>query len=320
MNVQSENGENSKSRFPRDMEDTIRIYFHDMGDYRPLSAKKEREWAREIAEAREELEQILTRRSSESEAEHERLISEAQKKLADKIRRLVKANLRLVVSIAKKYVNRGLAFSDLLQEGNIGLIKAAERFDWRRGCRFSTYATWWIRQSISRGISDKSRTIRLPVHLSDRLSKIRNVSNKIYQEEQRYPTYDEIAEVIGRPVSEVEMIFIMNNTPVSLQSQISEDENSTLCEIIPDESAESPEKEYEMSELRMLVQAALTPLTERERSVLRLRFGIGSGVQHTLEEIGRFLGLTRERIRQIEKSALNKLRKPGMSKDLDTFL
>ncbi|MBN1550184.1 sigma-70 family RNA polymerase sigma factor [bacterium] len=303
----------------REPDDTIRMYFHDMGDYKPLNQITEQEWAKEIAEAKQHLDAVLTAAADSVSLENDKKIAEAQNVLNDKINRLVKANLRLVVSIAKRFTNRGMAFSDLLQEGNIGLIKAAERFDWERGCRFSTYATWWIRQAITRAISDQSRTIRLPVHLSETLNKMNRISHQYLQEHRRYPTFDELAQALDRPIEEIIRISQISLGPYSLQTIIGDDEESYLLDFLEDTSTESPFEKTEINELRELVRAALTPLSERERVVLRLRFGIGSGIEHTLEEIGRFLGLTRERIRQIEASALEKLRRPGKSDDLRTF-
>ncbi len=294
-------------------DDTIRMYFHDMGDYKPLSREVENQWAMEITLAKTKLEQTIqeSEKASQSEGEVFEKLMMAQDELNEKINRLVRANLRLVVSIAKKYFNRGLAFADLLQEGNIGLIKAAERFDYTKGFRFSTYATWWIRQAITRAISDQSRTIRLPVHLTEILNKINSLSHRLLQKNQRYPSLDEISGEIGRPTDEIERISGLNQKPFSLQSLVGEEEETPLSDFLEDKSVESPMSEAERFELRELVKAALTPLTDREQIILRLRFGIGTGVEHTLEEIGQFLGLTRERIRQIEGNALQKLRRSG---------
>jgi RNA polymerase primary sigma factor len=302
-----------------DMDDTIKMYFHDMGSYKPISAEKEKEWAREIAQAREEFEARLHVASQSNEPEAAVAVARAHEKLNLKISRLVRANLRLVIAIAKRYSNRGYPFADLLQEGNIGLIKAAERFDWKRGCRFSTYAIWWIRQAITRAISDYSRTIRLPVHLSEMLNKMNRISHRLIQENYRSPTLEELSKEIGRPIEEIRRIFALNQNPYSLHAMVGDDEETPLCDFLADRSAKSPVVEAEHNELRELVQAALTPLTERERIVLRLRFGIGTGVEHTLEEIGKFLGLTRERIRQIESHALEKLRRRVRSEDLEQY-
>ena len=300
-------------------EDTIKMYFHDMGDYKPLDAKTEKAWAKDIAVSRENLDEILKRNTTDPDANLDKEITEAQHDFNEKISRLVRANLRLVVSIAKRYINRGQAFSDLLQEGNIGLIKAAERFDWQRGCRFSTYATWWIRQAITRSISDQSRTIRLPVHLSETLNKINRVYHQQFQKLRRTPTMSELSAEIGRPEEEITRILQLNQMPYSLQAMVGDDEETPLGEFLEDKSADSPYDKAEVDDLRNLVRIALTPLTERERIVLRLRFGIGTGVEHTLEEIGRFLGLTRERIRQIEAHALKKLRHPGRMESLKYY-
>ncbi len=300
-------------------EDTVRLYFHDMGSYTPLTRETELSWAEDIFNAKENLDGIIQESEENPDCDLEAKIAKAHDKLNEEISRLVRANLRLVVSIAKKYFNRGLAFSDLLQEGNIGLIKAAERFDYRKGFRFSTYATWWIRQAITRAISDQSRTIRLPVHLSEILNKVNKVSHRLLQERQRYPSLEELAEEVGRPVEEIARITALNQNLFSLHALVGEDEESRLSDYLEDKSVVQPSSDAESKELRDLVQAALTPLTERERIILRLRFGIGSGVEHTLEEIGRFLGLTRERIRQIESNALNKLRRTSLESPLRDY-
>ena len=300
--------------------DIIRLYFNDMGQYSPITAETEREWAIEIEAARNHLDEVFQREAPDSDQELNRIIAEAQANQLEKIGRLVRANLRLVVSIAKKYANRGIAFADLLHEGNIGLMKAAERFDYRRGCRFSTYATWWIRQAITRAVSDHSRTIRLPVHLSENLNKIQRLFQAYSQKYHRNPTLEELAEELGRPVDEIIRILQINLPPYSLQTLVGDDEETQLADLIEDKKAESPYDAAERNEIRELVQAALTPLSERERIVLRLRFGIDTGIEHTLEEIGSLLGLTRERIRQIEMSALQKLRRAESMDPLSDLL
>ncbi|MBN1296546.1 sigma-70 family RNA polymerase sigma factor [bacterium] len=289
--------------------DTVRMYFQDLGDFSPLSREEEVDYARDISEASSLLKQLLSRTQAESDDELENQIAEAQISLNERINRLVRANLRLVIAIAKRYVNRGLPFSDLMQEGNIGLMKAAERFDPGRGFRFSTYATWWIRQAITRAISEYSRTIRIPVHLNDTLSKMGKFTNKFIQDHQRFPTPVEIAKELNMKEERVARLLALVQAPFPLEGSLKEHDEFRLSDVIPDESAEVPLDEAERQELRELVSAALTPLTEREQKVLKLRFGIQDGVDHTLEAIGKKLGLTRERIRQIESVALKKLRK-----------
>jgi RNA polymerase primary sigma factor len=289
--------------------DTVRMYFQDLGDFSPLTREQEVEFATEIAEAATLLNRLLSQTRSDTDEDLETQIAEAQISFNDRINRLVRANLRLVIAIAKRYINRGLPFSDLMQEGNIGLMKAAERFDPGRGYRFSTYATWWIRQAITRAISEYSRTIRIPVHLNDTLSKMAKFTNAFIQDNQRFPTFQEIAESLGLKEERVARLLSLVQTPFPLESNLKDYDDFKLADVIADESAEAPLDEAERQELRELVNAALTPLTEREQKVLRLRFGIDDGIDHTLEGIGKILGLTRERIRQIEAIALKKLRR-----------
>lgn len=289
--------------------DTVRMYFQELGAYSPLTREQEVKFATEIAEAATRLNELLCQTRAESDEDLENQIAEAQIQFNDRINRLVRANLRLVIAIAKRYVNRGLPFSDLMQEGNIGLMKAAERFDPSRGYRFSTYATWWIRQAITRAISEYSRTIRIPVHLNDTLSKMAKFTNMFIQNNQRFPTFQEIALEMNLPEERVARLLALVQTPFPLESNLKEHDNFKLADVLPDENAEIPIDGAERQELRELVNAALTPLSEREQKVLRLRFGIEDGIDHTLEGIGKILGLTRERIRQIESNALRKLRR-----------
>lgn len=289
--------------------DTIRLYFQELGAYSPLSREQEITFATEIAEAATRLNMLLSQTRAEPNEDLENQIAEAQIVFNERINRLVRANLRLVIAIAKRYINRGLPFSDLMQEGNIGLMKAAERFDPSRGFRFSTYATWWIRQAITRAISEYSRTIRIPVHLNDTISKIAKFTNVFIQNNQRFPSFKEIADELNLAEDRVARLISLLQTPFPLESNLRDYENFKLADILPDENAEIPINGAERQELRELVNAALTPLSEREQRVLRLRFGIEDGVDHTLEGIGKILGLTRERIRQIESNALRKLRR-----------
>ncbi|MDR2888251.1 MAG: RNA polymerase sigma factor RpoD [Lachnospiraceae bacterium] len=273
------------------IEDPVRMYLKEIGKVPLLSAEDEIELARKMETGDEE----------------------SKKRLAE-------ANLRLVVSIAKRYVGRGMLFLDLIQEGNLGLIKAVEKFDYRKGYKFSTYATWWIRQAITRAIADQARTIRIPVHMVETINKLIRVSRQLLQELGREPTPEEIAEDMGMPVERVREILKISQEPVSLETPIGEEEDSHLGDFIQDDNVPVPADAAAFTLLKEQLVEVLGTLTEREQKVLRLRFGLDDGRARTLEEVGKEFKVTRERIRQIEAKALRKLRHPSRSRKLKDYL
>ena len=252
------------------------------------------------------------------EVNREVSIGEAKARRAKK--EMVEANLRLVISIAKKYTNRGLQFLDLIQEGNIGLMKAVDKFEYRRGYKFSTYATWWIRQAITRSIADQARTIRIPVHMIETINKLNRISRQMLQEMGREPTPEEIAEKMELPLDKVRKVLKIAKEPISLETPIGEEEDSHLGDFIEDKSVVSPAEAVINMNLAEQTRKVLKTLTPREEKVLRMRFGIGEKSDHTLEEVGQDFEVTRERIRQIEAKALRKLRHPSRSKRLKAFV
>ncbi|MDT3843735.1 MAG: RNA polymerase sigma factor RpoD [Bacillota bacterium] len=275
--------------------DPVRMYLKEIGKVPLLSSDREIELARQIEEGTDE-----------------------EKKLAKN--ELAQANLRLVVSIAKKYLGRKLSFLDLIQEGNLGLLKAVEKYDYRKGFKFSTYATWWIRQAITRAIADQGDTIRKPVHMYETMSRQQRTARQLLQELGRDPSPEEIAERMGIKVEQVRRIMTLSQDPVSLETPIGEEGDSHMGDFIPDDNVRVPQDEAEKQSLHEEIMEALDTLTDREQRVLRMRFGLDDGKQRTLEEVGQTFDVTRERIRQIEAKALRKLRHPSRSRKLKDFL
>ncbi len=303
-------------------DDPVRMYLKEIGKVNLLTSEEEVELAQAMTAgtaAQEQLDEL--KESGEEIPEELRLELEKTIKKGERARqRLAEANLRLVVSIAKRYVGRGMQFLDLIQEGNLGLIKAVEKFDYVKGFKFSTYATWWIRQAITRAIADQARTIRIPVHMVETINKVIRVSRQLLQELGHDPTPEEIAEEMNMPAERVREILKIAQEPVSLETPIGEEEDSHLGDFIPDEDASEPAEAASFTLLKEQLVEVLSTLTPREEKVLKLRFGIEDGRTRTLEEVGKEFNVTRERIRQIEAKALRKLRHPSRSKKLKDFL
>lgn len=272
-------------------EDSVRLYLREIGRVKMIKPDEEIELARRIAKGDRD----------------------AKKKL-------IQANLRLVISIAKKYVNRGLPFQDLIQEGNLGLIRAAEKFDHTKGFKFSTYATWWIRQAISRGLADKSRTIRVPVHMVESINKLKKTSAKLAQELGRKPTEQELSVALELPVGKISEIIQADREPISMEMPLNRDEETYLGDLIEDSESTRPDANTEEELMRQDLNRMLSQLTPRERDIMHLRYGLEDGRQRTLEEVGRLFNITRERVRQIEHKAFRKLRQPAWSSKLAGYL
>ena len=303
-------------------DDPVRMYLKEIGKVNLLSSDEEIELAQAMGAGAEAKQQLTELQEAGEEIPQDVLteLNKAIKKGERAKQRLAEANLRLVVSIAKRYVGRGMQFLDLIQEGNLGLIKAVEKFDYTKGYKFSTYATWWIRQAITRAIADQARTIRIPVHMVETINKVIRVSRQLLQELGHDPSPEEIAEEMSMPVERVREILKIAQEPVSLETPIGEEEDSHLGDFIPDEDASEPAEAASFTLLKEQLVEVLSTLTPREEKVLKLRFGIEDGRTRTLEEVGKEFNVTRERIRQIEAKALRKLRHPSRSKKLKDFL
>ena len=309
----------ASKRVERDEEDLVRLYLSDIGKY-PLLTKDDEVRLAQVIEAgvaaRAELEEHGSAVKPARKRELRRVIRHGQ----EAERTFVQSNLRLVVSIAKKYQASGLPLLDLVQEGNLGLIHAVEKFDWRKGFKFSTYATWWIRQAITRAIADHARTIRVPVHMIETMSKLRTIQKHLMQELGREPTIEELAERAKMPIDETRRVMKISKHPISLDRPVGESEDSHFGDFIEDERQEAPSEQAGNDMLRQRIADVLRTLTYREREILKLRYGIGDGYTYTLEEVGRIFKVTRERVRQVESKAIRKLQHPVRRKRLSSFL
>ena len=302
------------------IDDPVRMYLKEIGKVSLLNPDEEIELAQKMSAGNLAQEQLDSLESGDLDPVALKELQRLAKAGERAKQKLAEANLRLVVSIAKRYVGRGMLFLDLIQEGNLGLIKAVEKFDYTKGYKFSTYATWWIRQAITRAIADQARTIRIPVHMVETINKVIRVSRQLLQELGHDPSPEEIAEEMNMPVDKVREIMKIAQEPVSLETPIGEEEDSHLGDFIPDEGASEPSEAASFTLLKEQLVDVLSTLTPREEKVLKLRFGIEDGRTRTLEEVGKEFNVTRERIRQIEAKALRKLRHPSRSKKLKDFL
>ncbi len=300
-----------------DIDDSVDLYFSEVGDIPLLTAEEEVELAKRIERGRWARAELAKGPVSEKRRKELQALIEDGWAARE---HLILANSRLVISVAKKYVGRGVPFLDLIQEGNIGLIRATKKFDWRRGHKFSTYATWWIRQAITRAIADQGRTIRVPVHMGDQINRMLRVSHRLTQELGRAPETEELAEALDVPPEKVEYMKQVAQRPVSLELPVGEDEDSSLADFIEDEEAPEPAEVATENLLREQVKEVLATLPPREARILQLRYGLLNGESYTLEEVGRKMGVTRERVRQIEAQALRRLRHPSLRRKLADFL
>ncbi|ACZ41287.1 RNA polymerase, sigma 70 subunit, RpoD subfamily [Thermobaculum terrenum ATCC BAA-798] len=300
-----------------DLDDSVRMYLREIGLVPLLTAEQEVELAKKM-ERGKKAQSVLDSGKYEPE-QRDKLLAEVDE--GERARRhLIEANLRLVVSVAKKHMNRGLSLLDLIEEGNIGLMRATDKFDYRKGFKFSTYATWWIRQAVTRAIADQARTIRLPVHITETMNHLYKASRKLSQELGREPTCEELAEYMGMNPEKVRLIMRASRHPLSLEGPVGTDGDSSLGQFIPDSTTETPVDLAIGEVLKRELSKVLNSLTEKERKVMVLRYGLEGSSPHTLEEVGHRLGVTRERVRQIEAKALEKLRKPGKLNHLRDFL
>ncbi len=300
-----------------DTDDMVGLYLKEVGGIPLLTAEEEVELAQRIEAGRKAREELAKGNVSPKRREELRKIIEDGWKAREK---LITANSRLVISVAKKYVGRGVPFLDLIQEGNIGLIRATKKFDWRRGHKFSTYATWWIRQAVTRAIADQGRTIRVPVHMGDQINKLLRIQHQLTQQLGREPTVEELAEAMGVSPRKVEQMLQVSRHPLSLEMPTDDDEDSVLGDFIKDERTQTPEEHADRAMLFELLEKVLNVLPPREMRILQLRYGLLDGKAYTLEEVGRKLGVTRERVRQIEVQALNRLRQPEIRKLFEAYL
>jgi RNA polymerase primary sigma factor len=300
-----------------DIDDSISLYLKEIGRVPLLTADEEVSLAKRMERGREGRQKLT--QGIEDPTDRERMLAAIKDGQAAQ-EHLIKANSRLVVSVAKKYVGRGVPFLDLIQEGNIGLIRAVKKFDYRRGYKFSTYATWWIRQAVTRAIADQGRTIRVPVHMYEQINRLTRTSRQLVQELGRDPTTEEIADRLNVPPRKVEQIIRVSQRPLSLEMPVGEEEDSYLGDFIEDDEAESPTDSASQTMLRQVIDEIFESLTPREVRILQLRFGLVDGYSYTLEEVGKKFGVTRERIRQIEAQALGRLRHPSRSRKLRDYL